>query len=171
MQRTGSLAISTDRVHYQSDLLLNAAVIAALALEQYAGLRGADPVFGILIALWLGWGGWRASLAAIHQLMDREWPEEKRQRFLAVTMRHPANRGTHDFRTRSSGADHFAQFHIWVDPKLTVAQAHEVMERIEDDLAREFPEVEVLIHCDPEGHVDAPHTPLRETVELKGTDA
>jgi ferrous-iron efflux pump FieF len=169
VRRTGSIAIATDRIHYQSDLLLNVAVIAALLLEQYAHLTGADPVFGILIAAWLAWGGWRASRAAIHQLMDKEWPEEKRQRFLEITMRHPANHGTHDFRTRSSGTHHFAQFHIWLDPQMTVAEAHGVMEGIEADLAREFPEVEVLIHVDPEGQVDAPADPLRETVELKGS--
>src|SRR4029434_1239065 len=41
--RTGSIAIQTDHVHYQSDLLLNLSVIAALVLDQYAGIRGADP--------------------------------------------------------------------------------------------------------------------------------
>jgi ferrous-iron efflux pump FieF len=55
IRRTGSVAIGTDNVHYQSDLLLNLSVIAALALDQYAGLAGADPVFGIGIALWLLW--------------------------------------------------------------------------------------------------------------------
>jgi ferrous-iron efflux pump FieF len=37
--RTGSVAIATDHVHYQSDLALNLAVIAALALDQYAGSK------------------------------------------------------------------------------------------------------------------------------------
>jgi ferrous-iron efflux pump FieF len=46
---------------YQSDLMLNAAVIAALGLDAYAGVRGADPVFGIAIAFWLLFGAWRAS--------------------------------------------------------------------------------------------------------------
>ena len=170
IRRTGSVAIEADNVHYQSDLLLNGAVIVALVLEQYAGLTGADPVFGILIALWLAFGGWRASRTAVNQLMDREWPEERRQAFLEVTMRHPANRGTHDFRTRSSGAHHFAQFHIYVDPKMTVAEAHGVMDEIEEDLAREFPGVEVLIHVDPEGQVDAPGEPLKEQIEASGAE-
>jgi len=169
VRRTGSVAIEADHVHYQSDLLLNFAVIAALVLEQYAGLTGADPVFGIGIALWLAWGGWRASQRAVHQLMDREWPDERRLAFLAVTARHPANRGTHDLRTRSSGAHEFAQFHIWVDPAMTVAQAHDVMDEMEAELAREFPGVEVLIHVDPEGQVDRPGNPLVETVEAGST--
>ena len=50
IRRTGSLAIRTDNVHYQSDLLLNLAVIAALALDQYLGFARADPLFGLAIA-------------------------------------------------------------------------------------------------------------------------
>src|SRR3546814_2759486 len=80
--RTRSVAIEADNVHYQSDLLLNLSVIAALVLDQYLGVAAADPVFGIAIALWLAWGAFRASSHAIDQLMDKEWPEDKRRRFV-----------------------------------------------------------------------------------------
>ncbi|HKX80074.1 MAG TPA: cation diffusion facilitator family transporter [Novosphingobium sp.] len=151
---TGSLAIATDQVHYQSDLLLNLAVIAALALDQYAGVAGADPLFGLGIALWLGWNAWRASRNAIEQLMDREWPEEKRRRLLETMARHPDLHGVHDLRTRTSGNKDFAQFHVWVDPAMTVGDAHRVMDQIEARLHDEFPDVEILIHPDPDGLVD-----------------
>lgn len=152
--RTDSLAIATDHVHYKSDLFLNLSVIAALALDQYAGIAGADPLFGLVIALWLGWNAWRASKRAVEQLMDREWPEEKKQRFLEVLARHPDLRGVHDMRTRTSGNRDFVQFHVWVDPDMSVRDAHEVMDEIEARLTREFPDVEILIHPDPEGLVD-----------------
>ncbi|HQA17321.1 MAG TPA: cation diffusion facilitator family transporter, partial [Novosphingobium sp.] len=103
ISRTKSLAISTDHVHYQSDLLLNLAVIAALVLDQYAGISGADPLFGLAIAVWLGWGAWGASQAAIEQLMDHEWPEERKSAFLEAVARHPEIKGLHDLRTRTSG--------------------------------------------------------------------
>lgn len=167
VRRTGSVAIGTDAVHYQSDLLLNLSVIAALVLDQYFGLAGADPLFGLGIAGWLIWGAWRASSQALNQLMDREWPDEKRMRFLAVASSRPEARGIHDLRTRSSGAHDFAQFHIWVDPQMTVEAAHEVVEAIEGDLEREFPGCEVLIHLDPEGQVDHPGDLLREVDETK----
>lgn len=168
VRRTGSVAIRTDSVHYSSDLLLNLSVIAALGLDQYAGFSGADPVFGILIALWLLFGAWRASAHAVDQLMDKEWSQERRQAFVAVAARHPAGRGIHDLRTRTSGATDFAQFHIWLDPAMSVAAAHDVVHGIEEELMREFPGVEVIIHVDPEGQVDQPDNPLAERDETMG---
>ena len=128
--------------------------IAALALDRMAGIAGADPAFGLIIALWLGWGAWKASSRAIEQLMDREWPEDKKARFVEVLGRHPELRGVHDLRTRTSGNRDFVQFHVSVDPDMTVRQVHDVMDEIEAKLHREFPDVEILIHPDPEGHVD-----------------
>lgn len=154
MSRTRSVAIRADHVHYQSDLLLNLAVIAALVLDQYLGLSRADPLFGIAIAAWLLWGAWRAGSEAIDHLMDREWPDERREEFLAVLARHPDIRGVHDLRTRTSGMHDFAQFHMAIDGSMSVAEAHDVMDEVEARIAREFPGVEILIHPDPEGLVN-----------------
>jgi ferrous-iron efflux pump FieF len=167
IRRTGSVAIGADNVHYQSDLFLNGAVIAALALDEYAGFAGADALFGIVIGLWLLFGAWRASVAAIDQLMDKEWPDEKRRRFIEVASRHPELIGMHDLRTRTSGAKDFVQFHIWMEPDMSVAAAHEVLEKLETELGAQFPGTEILIHVDPEGHIDEPDNPLAETDLLK----
>ena len=161
IRRTGSVAIRADNVHYQTDVLLNVAVIAALLLDQAAGVQGADALFGIGIALWLAWGAFGASSQAIDQLMDKEWPDAQRERFLTVAAVHPAVRGIHDFRTRRSGTRDFAQFHLCVPADMTVATAHDVMDEVEDRIALAFPGVEVLIHLDPEGHVDT-DDPLAE---------
>jgi ferrous-iron efflux pump FieF len=154
VKRTGSVAITTDRVHYASDLALNTSVIVALALDQFAGLRGADAIFGLLIALWLLWGAWTSSSHALDQLMDREWPEDLRQSFLAACCDYPELSGLHDLRTRTSGTHHFAQFHVWVPGDWTVEHAHERLDRIEEELQKRFPATEILIHLDPEGHTD-----------------
>ena len=154
IRKTGSVAILADNVHYQSDVLLNVAVIAALVIDQYLGVKGADPVFGIAIALWLAWGAFQASSQAIDMLMDKEWSEDQRDAFMEVAARQPGIRGIHDFRTRRAGSHDFAQFHMEVDPDLTVREAHDIVESVEIALRRTFPKVETLIHLDPEGHED-----------------
>jgi ferrous-iron efflux pump FieF len=152
--RTGSVAIRTDNIHYQSDLLLNSAVIAALLLDQWVGIRGADAAFGIAIAAWLLIGAFRASGLAINQLMDHEWPEAERARFLAAAADYPELAGLHDLRTRTSGTHQFAQFHVWVPGDWTVREAHDRMDRVEEQLQQRFPGTEILIHLDPDGHTD-----------------
>ena len=154
IDRTGSVAIKTDNVHYKSDLILNGAVIVALVLDQARHIAGADALFGIAIALWLAWGAWRASKEAVHQLMDREWPEEERQQFLAAATGYPELEGLHDLRTRKSGTLRFVQFHVWVPADWTVQQAHDRLDRVEEELQERFPGTEILIHVDPAGQTD-----------------
>ena len=151
---TGSVAIKTDNVHYTSDLMLNGSVIVALVLEQALRLTGADAVFGILIALWLLWGAYRASHESVAQLMDREWPEDERQAFLAAARGYPELQGLHDLRTRKSGTLRFVQFHVWVPADWTVQEAHDRLDAVEEELQQRFPGTEILIHVDPEGQTD-----------------
>jgi len=168
VRRTGSLAIGTDRLHYSSDLLLNGSVIVALVLDQMAGIPGADAAFGLLIALWLAWGAWRASAHALDQLMDKEWPDELRVRFLAAAKEFPELAGLHDLRTRTSGDVHFAQFHVWVPGDWSVRDAHDRLDRIEEQLQARFPGTEILIHVDPEGQTDR-ETLLPSTITERAT--
>ena len=170
IRNTNSLAIKTDNVHYKSDLFLNLGVIAALVLDRYLGVAGADPLFGLVIAAWLGWGAYRASSEAIDHLMDKEWPEEKRLHFVEVAATHPELSKLHDLRTRTSGDRDFVQFHVNLPAGMTIGDAHEVIERVEEHLCREFPGMELLIHIDPEGHVDEPGNPLVEADEFDKLD-
>lgn len=159
--RTGSVAIATDNVHYKSDLMLNGAVIIALLFDQALHVRGADALFGIAIALWLLWGGYRASRGAIHQLMDREWHASERDEFIAAATQYPELQGLHDLRTRKSGTSRFVQFHVWVPADWSVQQAHDRLDEVEELLQQRFPGTEILIHVDPEGQTD------RETLLAK----
>ena len=64
---TDSQAVKADHLHYQSDILLNAAVLVALVLSQF-GMHWADGVFAILIALYLIWGRFASALR--HLIVD-----------------------------------------------------------------------------------------------------
>jgi ferrous-iron efflux pump FieF len=86
--------------------------------------------------------------------MDKEWPDERRTRFLAAAKEYPELAGLHDFRTRSSGTHYFAQFHVWVPADWTVREAHDRLDHAEQQLRERFPDTEILIHVDPEGQTD-----------------
>lgn len=152
--KTGSVAIQTDNIHYKSDLFLNAAVIAALVIDQWLRIRGADAAFGLAIAIWLLWGAWSAAGESVKQLMDAEWPEAKREAFLKACADYSELNGMHDVRTRTSGVHDFIQFHVWVPEDWSIREAHDRLDRVEEDLQRRFPGTEIFLHLDPEGHTD-----------------
>jgi ferrous-iron efflux pump FieF len=157
VRRTGSSAIAADSLHYMSDLLMNAAVIAALVLASEFGLLRADPVIALGVAAWILYSAWQIGRGALDMLMDRELPAAERDRVLEVVRRHDEVLGVHDMKTRASGPRTFIQLHLELDGGMTLYRAHAVAEAVEADLQTEFPGAEVIIHQDP--HVLSEETP------------
>lgn len=147
--RTHSVAIAADQLHYSSDLALNGAVIAALVIDYYLGVRGADPAFALAIAGWLLWGALRSANHALAHLMDGEWAVERKRRLLDLLDDFPESSTIHQLKTRSSGTADFVQFHIWFPADTSIADAHDVMSRMEAKIVDEWPDVEVMIHPEP----------------------
>jgi len=121
----------------------------ALGLGSVTGWRRIDPVFALGIAAALIGGAWRIAGRALDTLMDRELPDDTRDRVQAVVMAHPEVRGMHDLRSRSSGTGIFLQLHVEMDRTLRLDQAHDVADQIEQRLASAFPNAEVIIHQEP----------------------
>lgn len=148
---TRSLAISADQTHYASDLATNIGVVISLLLVSQMGWKLADPIIGVLIALFLAWSAWGVFRQSYDQLMDRELPDEDRAKIKAVVMRHAEVRNLHDLRTRASGVYAFIQFHIELDADISLTRAHEISDAVEADVCAAFPHAEILIHQDPAG--------------------
>jgi ferrous-iron efflux pump FieF len=88
--------------------------------------------------------------------MDHELADDARDRIIAIASGHPEVRNVHDLRTRASGINSFIQFHIELDPNISLTRAHSVSDEVEDKVRAEFPHSDVIIHQDPVGAEDTP---------------
>lgn len=150
--RTGSTAIRADSLHYFTDLLTNASIIAALALS-LTGWPGMDPLFAIGIAFYILYSAWQIGLEAFHQLMDRELPDADRERIRAIALGHAQVRGLHDLRTYRSGQREIVQFHLELDGELSLHAAHAVTEAVTAAIRQAYPAADIVIRQDPVGHL------------------
>lgn len=148
IRNTESKAIAADHLHFQSDLLLNSAVIVALLLSAY-GWYWADSVFAIVIAVYLAYGAIRIGWDAFQGLMDRELPEEDKAKIVAVLRSTKGIHGWHDLRTRASGPTRFIQCHVELQDELSLKAAHDIADGAEERLRKLFPDTDVIIHMDP----------------------
>jgi divalent metal cation (Fe/Co/Zn/Cd) transporter len=62
----------------------------------------------------------------------------------------------HNLRVRSSGGRNWVEVHVTVNPELTVKQAHDVANGVEEAIRSEVgPDTEAIVHVEP---AEPPHT-------------
>ncbi|WP_142847400.1 cation diffusion facilitator family transporter [Telmatospirillum sp. J64-1] len=149
--RTRSVAIDADSLHYTGDLLINGSVILSLLLAMYLGWTFLDPLFALGIAAFLLYNAFTIARTSLNLLMDREFPDEDRERIRRICTEHPGVISMHDLRTRSSGPQDFIQLHLEVDGEMSLRAAHDIAVAVETRILEAFPNAEVIIHQDPAG--------------------
>jgi ferrous-iron efflux pump FieF len=154
IRRTESVAVQADSAHYFSDFLANVTVIAALLLTSTLGWWWIDPLFGLLIALFIAYTALSVGKTSLDMLMDREMEDSDRERIKTIVRGHPEAVDLHDLRTRIAGQDRFIQFHLDLQPEISLKEAHRISDAVEASLMEAFPGAEVIIHQDPVGAED-----------------
>jgi len=146
--KTKSSLVEADSLHYQSDLLLNAAVLLALVLAQY-GWWWADGLFAVFIALFIGNQAFGLGYRSIQSLLDRELDDDTRDKIKALAKLDPRVQGIHDLRTRQAGKTTFIQLHMELAGNLSLHDAHEIADNADLTIKAAFDDAEVIIHQDP----------------------
>lgn len=146
--KTSSQAVRADMLHYQSDVLMNGAILLALLFSWYGWLR-ADALFALAIGVYILYSALRMGYEAIQTLLDRTLAEDERQEIIRLVSATPGIRGAHDLRTRQSGATRFIQLHLEMEDDLPLVQAHERATQVTNTILQRFPAADVIIHQDP----------------------
>ena len=148
IERTHSVAIKADSLHYFSDLLTNAGIIIAL-LVSVTGLTQVDALLAIAISLYIFYTAVQIWQEAVQHLLDRELPEEEQKRIHEIAMSNADVLGVHGLRTRQSGRQKIVQLHVELDGRMPLYRAHRICDQVELEILQEFPSADVLIHQDP----------------------
>lgn len=146
--RTKSLVIKADMLHYKSDMLLNVSVLIALFITQYSW-PSADGVFTIAIGLYLLLSAREILKESLDQLMDKELEQEELVKIKEIINAETRAQGAHEIRTRKAGPITFIQFHLVLPDELSLVEAHQIGDQLEEKITAEFSPCEVLIHHDP----------------------
>jgi ferrous-iron efflux pump FieF len=150
VKKTHSGAIAADMLHYKSDLLINAAVIVSLISADFFHINVIDPIFGLLIGVYILWTAWKITQEAFNVLMDRELDDEERKNILAIIHNHPEVLGVKDLRTRSSGLHQFFQLRLMMKPTLSLQDADKVADEVEAEVIKAYPKSQVMIRIVPD---------------------
>jgi cation diffusion facilitator family transporter len=152
-----SPALLADGKHIWTDVLTSAGVLIGLVLAIATGKLWLDPVMAVLVALNILWQGWLVINFSVQGLMDHAVEPQEEARIRSIIGENAQGAiEVHDLKTRAAARATFIEFHLVVPEKMTVKQAHDICDRIEDAVKASVPHSRVTIHVEPEG--EAQHT-------------
>jgi cation diffusion facilitator family transporter len=151
IKRTSSNIVRADRLHYFTDFFTNGAVIVSLFFSIFLKSKIIDPIFAIMIAIYMLYEASKLFKEAFRNLMDHEFTEADKKSLQQIIISHKDVKGFHDLKTRHSGSKPIIQFHLEMDGKVSLYKAHAIAEAVESLVKQKFKNAEVIIHQDPEG--------------------
>ncbi len=160
-RRLKSAFLAADATHTRADLYVSLGVVSSFVAAKL-GLVWADPVVAVAIGGIIAWQASRILLAAFNVLTDRAAIAAEPLERLAAAV--PGVLKVHDVRTRGRGDAVYVDLTVHLDPKLSLATAHGIADRIEAALVTTHPAiVDVVVHLEPEGHeAVAPPLPVSD---------
>jgi cation diffusion facilitator family transporter len=146
-----SPALSADGHHILSDVVTSIGVLIGLVLAIVTGYAVLDPLLAVLVAFNILYQGWKVISRSVDGLMDKAVAAEEEDAIKQAIAAHATGSlGVHDLKTREAGSAIFVDFHLVVPAAMSVGDAHDICDRLEDAIRAVHPGAKIAIHVEPE---------------------
>jgi cation diffusion facilitator family transporter len=156
-KKADSIALQADAWHLRTDVYTSAGVMAGLGIiwigHEFSpayDIRWIDPVAALFVAVLILHTAYNLTVRSFRDLLDVKLPPEEEDCIRNIIISNqPAINGFHHLRTRKAGNIRFVEFHIKVDPQMSVLDSHNITEGLEQNIRQKFPESAINIHIEP----------------------
>ncbi len=148
-KETESIALEADALHLKTDVYTSAGVAFGLLLIWITGYHLLDPIIAILVALLILKESVELFLKAYSPLLDVSLSRKELETVKSIIKRHCKDKVSfHDLRSRKAGNYNYVDFHLNLPENLTVKEAHQICDTIENDIKSNLKNTEVTIHVE-----------------------
>ncbi len=166
-RRHASPGLIANARHLRTDVWTSVGVVLGVGLVAFTGWERLDPLVAIIVAANIVREGVKVLTTNMSRLLDERLPEAEERVIMDALEAHPAVLGYHRLRTRAAGRARFAEVDLFVDPEISVREAHEVAAAIEERVHGQLDELTTTLHVEPyvEGVRDGSRRPRDEYPE------
>jgi cation diffusion facilitator family transporter len=148
-RKSGSAALEGDSKHLLSDVMSSAGVWIGLFIVSLTGWGPIDSILAFVVAALVARMGFSLIHKSSQHLMDDSCKLEE-AKIREVLLRHKFRFiDFHDVKTRRNGNLVFCELHLSVDGSLSVQEAHDLTDHLENELKTELPNANLTIHVEP----------------------
>lgn len=166
-RKLNSITLSGNGQHILTDAYSSVALITALFIIHYTGLRWLDPAVSVAMAILILRKGYQLMRQSISGLMD-ETDMKVVDQVIGILNRHrrehPNWIDVHNMRVQQYGNNYHIDCHVTLPYYLELTLVHEEVKAMEELVNKELEghEVEFFIHVDPCIPSSCPHCTLEE---------
>lgn len=146
-RKYGSQALEADGLHFKTDMLTSAIVIAGLFAVLLLKIPNADAYAALVIAGLIIYTSLGLGRRTLDVLLDKA-PKGTTARVIEVVSGLEGVRRAYDVRARQVGQEMFVDMHIEVPRTFTHDRAHRVATEVEERVKNTIPNSNVLVHVD-----------------------
>lgn len=169
---TDSSALEADALHFAMDVYTNLALLLGLIAMFWFGLSWLDPLMSLLVAGYIIREALSLLRHGLRDLLDERLPDEVRAEIERLI---GDSRGElfdyHNLRTRRAGSQKLIDFHMTVCKHMSVEEAHNMTDSLENRIAERFTGSDVTIHIEPCQKPDCPGRANCTALKLRPQDA
>ncbi|HAR50050.1 MAG TPA: cation transporter [Smithella sp.] len=151
-----SIALQADAWHLRTDVYTSTGVMTGLGIiwighEFFSAhnINWIDPVAAICVAVLILHAAFNLTVNSIRDLMDVQLPPEEEGYIRDIISHETVIYGFHQLRTRKAGHIRFVEFHIKVNPQMSVHDSHDITRILKKNIRDKFPESTITIHIEP----------------------
>jgi len=151
-RRIGSEAMIANAWHHRSDAWSSIVTLGGVtAASFFPSLRVLDSYAALFVSFFITRVAAGILWSAAGKIVDTAPSEEFIEAVRLDAERVPGVRQCHDIMARYYARRIRMELHIVVDPGMTVAEAHDIIDRVVDSLTAKFDDIDkVLVHVDPD---------------------
>ncbi|HWD41167.1 MAG TPA: cation diffusion facilitator family transporter [Fimbriimonas sp.] len=149
-KRTSSIVLQSNGQHFLIDFWTSFGVLVALGVTHFTGWKQADPIFALLLAIWIARNAWLMSVKAFQELIDHRVSDQDLRAIEDILASDSRVLSYHKLRTRHSGSVHYIELHVVVSRDYSLVEAHEVADSIEKGIESALSPCHAVIHVDPD---------------------
>ncbi|MGB9710939.1 MAG: cation diffusion facilitator family transporter [Thermodesulfovibrio sp.] len=137
-----------DSAHTKVDIYITIGVIVSVVITTLTESNFVDPLAGLVVGVFVA----REAILIIKEsaniLADRTALDG--EKIISIVERCRDVEACRDVRTRGTPGQIFVDLKILVNPSISISEGHDIAERVEELIKKEFPDVvDVVVHVEP----------------------
>ncbi len=148
--KTESSALYANAAHHRSDAGSSVAVVIGFVTTKFGYVHG-DNIAAVVVGIMIILVAVKIIASCVEEFAEQSVDLGTVEQIKRVISSEERIHDWHKLRTRSVGREIFLDLHILVDPDLSITEAHEIAESLENDIHRELVRpVNIVVHVEPD---------------------